>query len=174
MQDKSMIEASLTPAAVLVPIFNKRGGWHSVVTKRSQSVQQHKGEISFAGGIWEQGDSDLKATAYREAQEEIGIDPKHLHFISQLPDVFTLSSGYKISPFLAKLSYPYSFTINHEEIEQLLEIPIFSLTASSYKFNDKVSPAYNYQEDKHNYVIWGATAHIISHLQQYLQKGGSV
>ncbi len=60
-------------AAVLVPLYRERGRLHAVFTKRQDDLRRHPGEISFPGGRYDDGEADLRATALREAQEEIGL-----------------------------------------------------------------------------------------------------
>ena len=68
----------LKPSAVLLPLFIKNGGYHILFIKRSQEVEDHKGEISFPGGLWEKGDERLEKTALREAFEETNLQVREL------------------------------------------------------------------------------------------------
>ena len=66
-------DVALTRAGVLVPLFEKNGETHFLLTKRTQDVEHHKGQVSFPGGAVDKGDRDIVTTALRESEEEIGL-----------------------------------------------------------------------------------------------------
>ncbi len=109
---KTLTDKKLKPAAVLVPLFYDGNEFHILLTRRSENVPHHKGQISFPGGQPHKKDSDLLQTALRESWEEIGLKPEDVQVIGELDDTPTLTSGFIITPFVGIIPYPYSFKLN--------------------------------------------------------------
>ncbi len=154
------------PAAVLIPIFNKNDEAHLLLTLRTETVAQHKGQISFPGGVREASDPSLKETALRETEEEIGLSREKVRVLGALDD-FPTVTNYMVRPFVAEISYPSSLNINKNEVARLLEVP-FTLFLSDKNFEVKrwrhgndTYPVYFYHFGRH--VIWGATAYIVNY-----------
>ena len=167
-QRKVIRADDLTPAAILLPLFRKEKGYHILLTKRTDRVKTHKGEISFPGGVYDQEDRTLETTALRESFEEIGLREKDVEVFGCLDDVETLTK-YMIRPFVGIFPYPYPFVVNREEIEEIIEVPLQSLLRKD-RFEKKRIPfeggeriIYTYRYRGH--LIWGATARI---LKQFL------
>ena len=97
----------MTIAAVLVPLFSVEGKRHVLLTKRSQAVEHHKGEISFPGGKLDPDDADLLSCALRETDEEVGIKPSDVRIIGELDDFYTVATRYVVAPFVGVIPYPY-------------------------------------------------------------------
>ena len=158
-------------AAVLVPLFQKGIAYHLLVTKRTEQLPHHKGQISFPGGSQNPGE-DLLTTALREAQEEIGLRAQDVTILGELDDTSTFSSDFLISPFVGFIPYPYPFKINFQEIAEIIEIPWIELTNPQNwqqeitKKDGHFQPFYffHYQD----YLIWGATARILRQLVDLL------
>jgi 8-oxo-dGTP pyrophosphatase MutT (NUDIX family) len=155
-------------AAVLVPLFKKGGDCHIIFTKRTDTVRYHKGEISFPGGVYDEGDLELKRTALREAFEEIGLKENDVQIIGVLDDIVTITQ-FIVTPFIGLLPYPYPFKLSSIEIAELIEVPMAALLDEDC-FSEReiirgtgkeVVYAYQYE----NHIIWGATARI---LKQFL------
>lgn len=159
----------LIPAAVLLPLFRREGGYHILLTKRTHKVKTHKGEISFPGGVYDQEDKTLEKTALRESFEEIGLGEKDIDILGCLDDVET-TTHYRIRPFVGAVPRPFPFVINREEIEQLIELSLDGLNPKDFVKQAKLSLesgdriVYTYNHGRH--VIWGATAAI---LKQFLE-----
>jgi len=173
-RDKACIdEPGLIRAAVLIPLFKKDGEYHVLLTRRTDKVGTHKGQISFPGGKRDEGE-DLLSTALREAKEEMGIAEKDVRILGELDDMCTFSSDFCIAPFVGLIPYPYSFQINRYEIEEIIEVPL-SLFLDEAKFreellsrNGELVPVYFYQHNEH--TIWGATARILKQLMDLLSR----
>lgn len=153
------------PAAVLIPIFNKQGLPYVLMTLRTDTVEHHKGQISFPGGAWEDQDRSLKETALRETEEEVGIPQREFTVLGELDDFLTVTN-FLVTPFVATLNYPFQAHPNTDEVAELLEVPLelfltdryFRMEEREY-FNQKF-PVYFY--DFNGYTIWGATAFIMN------------
>jgi len=160
----------LTEAAVLVPIFCKDGEYHILFTQRSDQVQHHKGQISFPGGTRSKPDASLLDTALRESWEEVGLKAKDVEILGELDDTPTTTSSFNISPFVAFIPYPYQFTLNPYEINEIFSVPVSALLHKANKkeeystFGNEVFVDYSYEYKGR--VIWGATAQIV---QQFLE-----
>jgi len=118
-------------SAVLIPIYENKGDQHFVLTKRAQGVMYHKGQISFPGGAYDKEDGELRATALREAFEEIGVNPGDVEILGNLDDQVTYTSRFVITPFVGAIPYPCKFKVNHREVEELIEVPVSVLLIPS-------------------------------------------
>ena len=154
-----------TRAAVLIPLFEKSGRPHVLFTKRTDRVKHHKGEICFPGGVVDEGDEDMEATALRETYEEIGLPRKNMEILGKFDDAFTISSDYIITPVVAEIPYPFPFSINEEEIEELIEIPLEAFldedrwTEEMYLNGGEKVLGYRFEYEGR--IIWGATGRIM-------------
>ena len=158
----------LHPAAVLIPIYKKDGEYHVLLTKRTEEMEYHKGQICFPGGSHHKEDGNLKDTALREAYEEVGIHPEDVEILGELDSMGTLTSNFLITPFVGIIPYPYKFTVNKHEIDELIEVPFTSLADDSNYWEETRSAegvtgkaSFFRYKDK---VIWGATARILKQL----------
>ena len=103
---RRIVDPSLVRAAVLVPIYEKQGQYHLLFTKRTREVKEHKGQISFPGGAYQEEDKTLANTALRECAEEIGLMAGDVEMLGELDDFVTQVSSYIISPFVAVIPLP--------------------------------------------------------------------
>ena len=164
---------NLKPAAVLIPLFYKEDYIHVLLTQRSEQVIHHKGQICFPGGSYQSGDTTLLQTALRETEEEIGLIAKDVEVLGELDDNSTTTSRFIISPFVALIPYPYVFKPNHNEIKQIISIPLSELTSelhfqpSSVDSGKQHPVSYNYHYKEH--IIWGVTARILNQLIELLE-----
>jgi 8-oxo-dGTP pyrophosphatase MutT (NUDIX family) len=167
-QRNTVVRTDLKPSAVLVPIYERDGAWYIVLTKRSENVEHHKGQISFPGGAYDEEDGDLETTALREAFEETGIRPEDVEILGMLDDQATFTSNFAISPFVGTIPYPYEFTVSRKEVEELIEAPIASLLDPSCfspqtpDSEGRLHPWGYYRYGGHN--ITGITARILKQL----------
>lgn len=159
---------SLMPAAVLVLLYPKDGQYCVLLNKRSETVEHHKGEISFPGGARDPEDNDFRATALREAEEEMGISPADVTILGELDDAVT-RSGFGVRVFVGEIPYPYPFRPSDLEIAEVIEVPIASLyDPANIRWETRftgqgLTTVYSYVFEEH--VVFGATAKI---LQQFL------
>jgi 8-oxo-dGTP pyrophosphatase MutT (NUDIX family) len=164
---RNISDEGLIKAAVLIPLYEKDENCYIVLTKRTELLNNHKGQISFPGGASQTEDKTLKDTALRESWEEIGLNPDDAEILGELDDELTYVTNFVITPFVAFIPYPYEFMINPKEVEEIIEIPLAELIDRGVIQEEievregRVIPAYIYKyNDK---IIWGATARILKH-----------
>ena len=163
---RHIVDANRVPAAVLVPIYDKLGQFHILLTRRTEQVTKHKGQISFPGGAYEEDDRALLRTALRECTEEIGLMAEDVEVLGELDDEASITSNYVISPFVAFIPWPYKFKLNREETEEIIEVPVSALLdktclrqeTDTLDGEEVTSYFYHYQ----GRIIWGATARILN------------
>ncbi len=154
----------LKRAAVLIPFFLKDGALHVLLTRRTESVEHHKGQISFPGGAVDADDRDTIATALRETEEEIGLEKSRVEILGVFDDV-TVPTGYRITPVVGYVSSLPNLTPRAEEVAEIFEVPVsFFLDEKNLRIvqmerNGKIRDVYFYNYGRHE--IWGATARII-------------
>ena len=172
---RHIVDSNRVPAAVLVPIYDKLGQFYVLLTRRTEQVTEHKGQISFPGGAYEKDDRTLLRTALRECAEEIGLMAEDVKILGDLDNKVSLTSNYVISPFVALIPWPYQFKLNREETEEIIEVPVSALLdktclrqeTETLDGEEVTSYFYHYQ----GRIIWGATARI---LNQFLGFFGRV
>lgn len=164
----------LQPAGVLAPIFFADNTPHLLFTKRTLTVRDHRGQISFPGGVRSSGDPHLLATALRETEEEIGLDREKIEILGSLKPLATVT-GYWISAFVGLIPYPYEFHLNSREVKRLLLLPLAGFcepkrwTTGDYTYNDTTTIPVCYWKYRRT-VIWGATARLLLDLLQRLDE----
>src|SRR3954468_9865903 len=115
-------------AAVLVPLYVAGDDeLHAVFTKRREDLRRHAGEISFPGGRQDEPDEDLRFTALREAEEEIGLATFDVELIGALPPVGTFVTNYKIHPFVGLIAAGKTWEMQPSEVEIVLEFALRDL-----------------------------------------------
>ncbi len=153
-------------AAVLLPLY----GWPDdpglVFTERRADLRRHAGEISFPGGRRDAGDADLAATALREAEEEIGLDPATVELGEALPPTKTFATGYLVHPFVGRIPHPRDLDLrpNPAEVETILTFSLEPLR-ESYAMRRLVRhgvPIHTPTYEVEGQLIWGATARILA------------
>lgn len=157
-------ESGLVCAAVLVPLAYKAGEWHVVVTRRTETVEHHKGQISFPGGACDPGDEGLLATALRETFEEIGVPPEQVEVLGVLDDFPTIT-GFVVTPFVGVIPHPFPYRTNAHEVAQVVEVPLSFLRDPAHLRVEQ----WDYQGQSYDvlfwdygpHVIWGATARVL-------------
>ncbi|HJV67030.1 MAG TPA: CoA pyrophosphatase [Geomonas sp.] len=159
-------------AAVLLPLFIKDGEFHLLFTKRTPHLTHHSGEISFPGGVSEPDDRDSAATALREAWEEVGISPDDVEVLGELDDTLSIHS-YRVTPVVGVFPEGYQLTVNGDEIERLIEVPLsFFANTDIYRLErwereGRTFPVhfYTHGEDE----IWGLTGRILKQFLEILE-----
>ncbi len=151
-------------AAVLVPLFERRGGGHLLFIRRSEQVS-HQGQVAFPGGRVEPTDRDLSHTALREAHEEVGILPESVELLGWLPTENTMVSGYTVAPFVGVIPDPLELRHDPIEVAEVFTVPIGALADARYRGIYEFRPAGGLAS-RHpailygGQVIWGLTYRI--------------
>jgi 8-oxo-dGTP pyrophosphatase MutT (NUDIX family) len=152
------------PAAVLVPFFEKAGEDHLLFTRRTDTVRDHKGQISFPGGARDPADPSLARTALRETQEEIGIPPEAIELLGELDDYITVTN-YLVRPFVGIIPHPYRYVPRAEEVAEVIEVPLRVLREPARHTSNVVEWKGVTREihyfDVGSCIIWGVTARIL-------------
>ena len=155
-----------TDAGVLVPIYVEDGELRAVFTKRREDLRRHPGEISFPGGRFDEGETDLIATALREAEEEIGLPREAVDVVGALQPTPTIATGYAIYPFVGLIEPGMKWTLSAREVSEVLELPLGELR-DGYRRQRLVRRGLPIRTDTYvvgDNLIWGATARILSDL----------
>lgn len=158
-------------AAVLVPLYLDSGDLHAVFTKRREDLSHHAGEISFPGGRQDFPEEDLRTTALREAEEEIGLVPDEVELVGALPPVGTFVTNYKIHPFVGVIRAGHDWTPQPTEVEVILELSVPSLIAG-FEMKRLVRKGVPFRTPTYTVdgnLVWGATARIVEHLLARLE-----
>ena len=163
-----------TEAAVLVPLYVDKDEIQVVFTKRHEELRRHAGEISFPGGRREEGESDLRATALREAEEEIGLPADAVEIVGALQPTPTLATGYAVYPFVGLIDAGRVWVRSAGEVEAVIEFSIGQLLAG-YGRRRLVRRGIPIRTDTYlvnDRLIWGATARILADLLDRLGASG--
>ena len=158
----------------MVPILDQ-GEPSLVFTVRSHEVRDHKGEISFPGGVRHDDDPDLLATALRETEEELGIPPDAFEVLGALPPTHTVVTGYVIVPFVGLLAERPHMTPSPVEIDEVVELEIARLARVEKEAGDEGPGGvfrtwFAYTVDDR--TVWGATGRIVHSFLDVWSQGG--
>jgi 8-oxo-dGTP pyrophosphatase MutT (NUDIX family) len=163
-------------AAVLVPLYESDDDVRVVLIKRPETMPSHRGEIAFPGGTFEAGvDADLRATALREAHEEVGLVPDDVEIVARLDGIGTVATRFTISPFVGFLRQPPVLTPSPSEVVRTLEVPLSDLLdPDAYREErwDTQTADFDVQfYDLDDETVWGATARILTGFLSQLVLG---
>jgi 8-oxo-dGTP pyrophosphatase MutT (NUDIX family) len=164
--------SSIKESAVMILLFKINQELCVCLTRRNQNMKHHAGQISFPGGKIENNDDDAIKTALRELYEETGIESSNVFICGKLSDLYITVSNFLIHPVVGYLDHFPQFMINPDEVDEIIVIPLIEF------FNDKNitlskvetpkgkidAPCYSID----GYIIWGATAMIISEFTELL------
>lgn len=164
--------ASKVHAAVLVCLFeDPSSGPRVLLTKRASTLSSHSGEVSLPGGKVEDGDADPKATALREAKEEIGLDPALVSVVTVL-EPFLSKNGLNVVPVIGMVSDKALFkpVLNKAEVEDIFDAPLEMFLKDNHRRTKQMNwmgidipvQFFDYEADGKKFVIWGLTAHIVT------------
>jgi len=158
-------------ASVLVVIYGSEP--KIIMTRKSEHLPEHGGEISFPGGKWEEDDYDLLETALRETKEELNLDISRNQVIGQLGPVVTLNSGFTIIPFITIIDDISKLSAS-DEVESILRFPLIPLLKT---MSDDPDPNHKsihemYVFNNQNQIVWGASARILKQIVTRLKKNG--
>ena len=166
------------PSAVLCLLFPMNNELYMLLMKRREDRTAHSGQVSFPGGSYEATDADFKATALREAQEEVGIVSADVTILGALTPLYIPVSNFNVYPFVGYSTQRPQYTLSDNEVSYTIEVPLSSLLHPERKtVTDVVSPALpdmirnvNAYKLEDGTIIWGATAMMISELEAILEE----
>lgn len=157
-------------SAVLVPLLEAGGEPSLLFTRRSSQLPHHRGQVAFPGGLRETEDRGPFDTALREAEEEVGVDPASVRFLTSLQPTETLRE-FRIHPFVSHLPRALYEVRSHEEVERIFTVPLSWLLDTRSQRQVIVEtgglklsvPAFPFDGE----IIWGATFRMT---QEFLSK----
>jgi 8-oxo-dGTP pyrophosphatase MutT (NUDIX family) len=157
-------------AAVLVPLYLDGDELVAVLTERRADLRRHAGEISFPGGRQDHAAEDLRATALREAEEEIGLPADAVDLLGALPPVGTFVTSYRVHPFVGLIQPGLSWTPQETEVEQVLELSLRDLVRGHEmkRLIRRGVPVRTPTYTAGGHFVWGATARIVQSLLERL------
>ncbi len=159
------------PVAVLVGVIPRAPGATVLLTRRNERLRQHAGQVSFPGGSVDPADPGPVATALREAQEEVGLEPAQARALGYLDPLATLT-GFRVQPVLALLDADFQPRPQPDEVADVFEVPLAllldpaRLKAVELQFGGRTRHVFQYDYPQQR--IWGATASILFNLRQRL------
>lgn len=178
--DAALVQRDPSAAAVLVPLVVHEAGVRVLLTRRTEHLRDHAGQISFPGGRVEPGDADAVATALREAEEEVGLQPQRVDVIGALPD-YTTVTRFVVTPVVALVQPGYALKLDPFEVAEAFEVPLDYLMTPAHHRRHLVDNAGVRRQFlsmpwegpgldgvHRNYFIWGATAAMLRNLYRFL------
>jgi 8-oxo-dGTP pyrophosphatase MutT (NUDIX family) len=121
--DATVGGSGLKCAAILLPLIRADDEWQVLFTRRTETVEHHKGQVSFPGGGCEVGEATPEATALREAREEIGLQPGDVDLLGRMNEVTTITH-YRVTPVVGIIPWPYPVCLEPAEVVRLFTIPL--------------------------------------------------
>ena len=153
-----------TPAAVLVPLIDHSRGMTVLLTRRTDHLNSHAGQISFPGGRMETADPTPEVTALRETEEEIGVGPDAIRLLGRL-EVRETGTGYRVVPVVGLIDPPVDLVPDPTEVAEIFEVPLdFVLDPTNHRYETRVISGVErqfYVVPYQDYYIWGLTARLL-------------
>jgi len=176
------------PAAVLIPLFLENSsvkenyGWQVLLTRRTDSVAEHQGQVAYPGGRADPTDTTPEMTALREAREEIGLNPTHVRILGRMHSLHTISN-YLVTPIVGVIPWPFPIQLEETEVSRVFTIPLDwladphnhetrnrSIPDSFARILHRKSYPVIYFQPYQEELLWGVSAEITLHLINILYK----
>jgi 8-oxo-dGTP pyrophosphatase MutT (NUDIX family) len=174
-----LAERPVRQAAVLVPLVRRPDGLAVLLTRRTDHLSDHAGQVSFPGGRTDPEDADAIATALREAHEEVGLAADEVEVIGVLP-TYTTVTAYEVTPVVGLLAPPRALALDSFEVAEVFEVPLaflmdpanhrrhaFEFQGLSRQF---ISMPWGADAQGESYFVWGATAAMLRNLYRFLAR----
>ena len=166
-----IVRDGLRDAAVLIPIVDHGEEATVILTKRTEKLRRHSGQIAFPGGAIDPDDPSPEFAALRETEEEIGLSPDFIEVVGRMPD-YVSGSGFRIAPVLAVVKPGFILTINEDEVDDAFEVPLgFLMNPANHNRESRIwqnRERFYYTMPFGERYIWGVTAGIIRTLYERL------
>ena len=162
---KASINPNSRKAAVLIPLVIYENEWQILYTRRSEVLKDHKGQVSFPGGSMDLSDVDAIATALRESNEEIGLDPREVEILGELDALETISR-FMVKPVVGYLKWPTKLEPSSSEVSRIFTIPLKwliqknNIRIQNLTSSDGTNHRVIFYEDYFGEKLWGITAMI--------------
>lgn len=184
--DRGQARDAMVGAAVLVPLVDRAAGVSVLLTRRSDHLRRHAGQVSFPGGRSDPTDLDETATALREAHEEIGLPRDRVEVLGALPAYLTIT-GFTVRPVVALVHPPFDLHIDCNEVAETFEVPLrFLMDPRNHRRHEMQHeqgarsflsmPWLQARQDGTHveHFIWGATASMLRNLYRALSRDMAV
>lgn len=166
-----IVRDGLRDAAVLIPVVDHRDGATIILTKRTEKLRTHSGQIAFPGGSVDPSDASPQDAALRETEEEIGLDRSFVKVIGRLPD-YVSGSGFRVAPVIGIVRPGFLLTLNADEVDNAFEVPLaFLMNEANHGRESREWQGHMrryYVMPYGDHYIWGLTAGIIRELYERL------
>lgn len=180
-REPKFVDRDPAAAAVLLPLVQREGATTVLLTQRTAHLPTHAGQIAFPGGKIDPHDGSAQAAALREAHEEVGLHPRHVEVIGELP-VYTTGSGFHITPVVALVLPPFELHPNPGEVDAVFEVPLdFLMNPAHHRRHTLEWQGHQRQWFSMPYLetlpnapapverfIWGATAGMLRNFYRFL------
>jgi len=168
-------------ASVLLPLVMREQGLQVLLTRRTEHLRAHAGQISFPGGRAEPEDGSAQETALREASEEIGLERRHVEVLGELP-LYTTVTAFEVTPVVALLDASFELTLDSYEVAEAFEVPLaFLMDPAHHRQHRFVFDAGRERQflsmpwmepgvagEPRERFIWGATAAMLRNFYRFL------
>jgi 8-oxo-dGTP pyrophosphatase MutT (NUDIX family) len=165
---------ALKCAAVLLPLVMWKEEWHLVFTRRTDTVEHHKGQVSFPGGGCDEDEATPEETALRETEEEIGLTRSDVRLLGRLNDIVTITR-YRVTPVVGVIPWPYPVRPEPAEVGRIFTIPLLWLAERRHWDEQPITPdgasrpfpvvTYRVYDGE---ILWGASARIMLNFLEVL------
>jgi 8-oxo-dGTP pyrophosphatase MutT (NUDIX family) len=177
LHDLLLPEAVIAEAAVLVPLVPREFGLRVLLTRRTDALRHHPGQVSFPGGKVEDDDADVVAAALREASEEVGLAQSQAQPLGYL-DPLTTVTGFRVLPVVARIAPAFVAVPDPSEVSDVFEVPLDWLMAPGnlqriaidYRGRNREVLEFLRPPAAPSQRIWGATASILFNLRERLER----
>jgi len=173
-------DAAMREAAVLLGLIERPGGMHVLLTRRTEALRQHAGQVSFPGGAVDAGDADALSAALREVQEEIGLASAQVQPLGYLDPLATLT-GYRVLPVVARVDPGFVPVPHPAEVAAVFEVRLdflldpANLRRTGWNVAGRIRHVLEFARypGAPEHRIWGVTASILLNLRQRLEAAGA-